>query len=210
MVRGPYVLWELRSASYLQLADTNGSIVADRTNIGAKTAAFVRSGDAAAGHYLTVTFAGKTATQPTVNPEPKTESSPGSVASSHVALSDGSVSATVVAKRQSVLVLKASFDPGWQATIDGRPVATQMVAPAYVGVLVSKGRHSVTLTYRNTSAELTLITIGIATLFALSLLTIYRRQRLRRARRGGPMPITDLPHGPDLSGAMNNPTADPK
>ena len=77
---------------------------------------------------------------------------------SHVMLDTGYASARIDAKRVAVVVLKASYDPGWQVNVDGRPATTQMIAPAYVGVRVSSGHHIVTFTYKsNAHAELLLL-----------------------------------------------------
>jgi uncharacterized membrane protein YfhO len=46
-----------------------------------------------------------------------------------------------------VVLLSASYDPGWHALVDGRPVATEMVAPALVGVRVGPGVHTVRFVY---------------------------------------------------------------
>ena len=44
-------------------------------------------------------------------------------------------------------MLAASYDPGWTATIDGHPAATEMIAPALVGVTVPPGTHHITFRY---------------------------------------------------------------
>ncbi|HEV3381692.1 MAG TPA: hypothetical protein VG142_12010 [Trebonia sp.] len=54
------------------------------------------------------------------------------VSSESVDLDDGEVTATVRMRR-------ASYDPGWAATVNGRPEPTLMVAPALVAVDVPAG-----------------------------------------------------------------------
>ena len=49
--------------------------------------------------------------------------------------------------RRATVVLSASYDPGWHATVNGRPAPTVMVAPALVGVVVGPGVHTVAFTY---------------------------------------------------------------
>jgi uncharacterized membrane protein YfhO len=64
-------------------------------------------------------------------------------------------------------MLSVSFDPGWQATVDGRTVATEMVAPALVGVPVGPGRHVVRFVYRGFPDYTQLIGLGIVALLGV-------------------------------------------
>ena len=41
-----------------------------------------------------------------------------------------------------------AYDPGWHAWVDGRPVQTEMLAPALVGVDLGPGTHDVVLRYQ--------------------------------------------------------------
>jgi uncharacterized membrane protein YfhO len=69
-----------------------------------------------------------------------------------------------VAARRSVVLLSASYDPGWQATVDGRPARTVMLAPALVGVTVEPGRHEIVFQYfgyRHYEALFVLALLGI-------------------------------------------------
>lgn len=155
MERGSYVLWQLHTSGVLQVVDTVGTITADRTNIGARTAFFVRSDLAATARYLSVGFAGSPAGAPTLARRPILASTPlsvpvpGSVIESYIALDLGYASAVVNTNRAAVMLLKVSYDPGWQASVDGRPATTQMIAPAYVGVAVPRGYHVITFTYKS-------------------------------------------------------------
>ena len=45
--------------------------------------------------------------------------------------------------RPGVVLFKVSYDPRWEATVDGEPVETQMLSPALVGVPVPEGEHEV-------------------------------------------------------------------
>ena len=82
------------------------------------------------------------------------------------------------------MLLKASFDPGWTATVDGVPVADQMVAPALVGVAVGPGTHRVVFTYHGYGSYAALFAVAVATLVALGVgPAVWRRRR----RRGLPM-----------------------
>jgi len=56
------------------------------------------------------------------------------------------VRVSVRAKRRGAAV--RFYDPGWRALVDGRAVATEMVAPALVGVRVGPGVHTVRFVYK--------------------------------------------------------------
>ncbi len=71
----------------------------------------------------------------------------GTVLSSRADLADGTAATVVQLRRRAVVVLSASFDPDWTATIDGRPAPIQMVAPALPAVAVPPGTHRVTFRY---------------------------------------------------------------
>ena len=58
-------------------------------------------------------------------------------------LANGQAGAVVRTNRRATVVLSASYDPGWSATVDGRTAPTVMVAPALVGVVVGPGVHTV-------------------------------------------------------------------
>ena len=51
-------------------------------------------------------------------------------------------------RRPGVAVLSASFDPGWTATVNGRPRPTRIVAPALVAVDVPAGTDHVVFRFR--------------------------------------------------------------
>lgn len=175
MRRGSYVLWELHTSGYLEVIDTVGSITANRTNIGLQSSDFVRSNVAATRRYPTVGFNGHVAPLPTLAPSATPTGPPGRVVAEHVMLDAGTASCTVSTTRTAVVLLKASFDPGWQVTVDGKAAHTEMIAPAYVGVVVPPGRHHVVFTYANNTAEtLWLILLAIA---LIALVVIHVRTR---------------------------------
>ena len=67
-------------------------------------------------------------------------------------------------ERPGVIVLSASFDPGWSVTVDGRARPTEMIAPALVGARVPAGTHRVVFRYRGYR--------GYPWLFALAAMTL--------------------------------------
>ncbi|HVB04660.1 MAG TPA: YfhO family protein [Acidimicrobiales bacterium] len=144
--QGQYVLWSVASHGYVQVVDTEGELSANANDLGAQTVGFLRSTLAGQGIYPTVAFSGSPAAAPTFS-SGNPVGSPGSVLSSVDSLDSGAFTATVTANRDAVVLLKASYDPGWQVTVDGVPTATEMIAPAFVGVEVAPGTHLVNFVY---------------------------------------------------------------
>jgi hypothetical protein len=147
LASGPYTLWRLPGVHYVQVVDTVGSIAENRTDIGAKSSRFLESSEPGEGRYLTVAYAGSAAAAPTLTRDSFGRGPAGTVVSEHADLERGTVTATVDARRTAVVVLSASFDPGWRVTVDGRQATTQIIVPAMPGVRVSAGVHVVRFTY---------------------------------------------------------------
>lgn len=59
----------------------------------------------------------------------------------------GRASVIVAASRPCWVMLKATYHPRWQATIDGKAIEPVMLAPAFVGVPITAGEHRVELIY---------------------------------------------------------------
>ena len=76
------------------------------------------------------------------------------------------------------LLLKVTYDPGWQVTVDGKPVETFMLSPAYVGVAVPAGTHNVSARYVPVSTKTPLLLSGALLLVA----AVPLARRLRGAR----------------------------
>src|SRR5262249_29177537 len=62
------------------------------------------------------------------------------VLSQSATLPNGVFAGTVEANREAVVLLKASYDRRWTATVDGRSVHPGMVAPRLVGIGGPPGR----------------------------------------------------------------------
>jgi Bacterial membrane protein YfhO len=142
MRSGPYWLWTIGGAGYVQAGRIVGEISANRTNVGARSVRLLRSGLAADGAYLGVRYGsggGGNGPLPTV----RSQSSAGEVSAERADLDDGEASATVRMRRPGVAVLSASYDPGWTATVNGRRRPIRMVAPALVAVDVPAGTDHV-------------------------------------------------------------------
>jgi Bacterial membrane protein YfhO len=186
MRSGPYWLWTIGGAGYVQAGQVVGEISANRADLGARSAALLRSGLAAYGTYLGVRYGsggGGDGRLPAV----RRRSSAGAVIAERADLGDGEASATVRMRRPGVAVLSASYDPGWTATVNGRQQPVRMVAPALVAVDVPAGTDHVLFRFRGYG--------GYPALFALSSLTLvlaaawpaaaaYARRRRAAVRSG--------------------------
>jgi uncharacterized membrane protein YfhO len=84
-------------------------------------------------------------------------------------------------RRPGIVVLSASYDPGWTATVNGRRRPTRMVAPALVAVDVPAGTDHVVFRfhgYRGYPAMLALS--GLTLVLAAAAPVCLRRARRRR------------------------------
>jgi hypothetical protein len=118
MRSGPYWLWTIDGAGYVQAGQIIGEISANRTNIGTRSVRLLRSGLAADGAYLSVGY-GSDGDRDSRLPTVASQSSAGAASTERADLDDGEASATVRMRRPGVAVLSASYDPGWTATVTG-------------------------------------------------------------------------------------------
>jgi uncharacterized membrane protein YfhO len=115
------------------------------------------------------------------------QSSAGAVSAERAGLDDGEATATVRMRRPGVAVLSASYDPGWMATVNGRPQPTRMVAPALVAVDVPAGTDHVVFRYHGYSDYPPLLALSGLTLAMLAAVPVCaRRARRRRDANAAP------------------------
>ena len=89
--------------------------------------------------------------------------------------------------RRATVVLSASYDPGWRATVDGHPAPTVMVAPALVGVVVGPGVHTVAFDYGGYGSYDALFALALAVFVVLAAApAAWRRARASRGRHATP------------------------
>jgi hypothetical protein len=180
---GPYLLWTVKTSGLIQVVETKSSITADGSNLGKQTEAFLDSDLPGEGIYPTIAYAGQSAASPTLPLGTTASGSAGTVMSERDDLSDGRAVAKVFARRTAVVLLKSSFDPGWTVTVDGEPTATEMVAPAEVGVTVTPGEHEVVFQFRGYSSYPWLFLVSALTLIFFGLGAIFWPRVRRRVRR---------------------------
>ncbi len=144
---GDYCLWALIDPGYIHVYDTSGVLTATRGDVGTQSETLLSSPLLTNQRDDTVAFNGSPASPPTATQASALTGPPGHVVVEHANLAQGKASAVVRTNRRAAVVLSASFDPGWTATVDGHPAPTVMVAPAVVGVDVGPGVHTVTFAY---------------------------------------------------------------
>lgn len=72
--------------------------------------------------------------------------------------------AIVETPQDSILMLKASFHPFWQASIDGKKINKFMVEPSFMAVNVPSGKHEVEFKYFPAGYKVVLILFGLLVL----------------------------------------------
>jgi hypothetical protein len=180
MRSGPYWLWTIDGTGYVQAGRIVGEIPANRANLGARSVGLLRSGLAADGAYLGVRYGsggGGDGRLPTV----RSQSSAGEVNAERADLDDGEASATVRMRQPGVAVLSASYDPGWTATVNGRPRPVRMVAPALVAVDVPAGTDHVVFRFHGYGDYPVLLALSGLTLAMVAAAPVCAR-RARRHR----------------------------
>jgi hypothetical protein len=186
MRSGPYWLWTIGGTGYVQAGQIVGEISANRTNVGTRSIPVLSSGLAADGAYLSVRYGpggGGDGRLPTV----RSQSSAGTVSAESADLDNGEAAATVRMRRPGVVVLSASYDPGWTATVNGRPKPTRMVAPALVAVDVAAGTDHVVFHYHGYGDYPPLLALsGLTLAIAAAAPTCARRARRRRDAKAAP------------------------
>ncbi len=161
---GPYSLWTLPDGGYVHTATIAGTLVADRADVGVRSIGLLHSTLAQRGQELRVLWSPE---RPKPLPPATATRPPGRVLSTRAQLAAGLLDATVRMRQPGAIVLSASNDPGWTATVDGRQTPTVMVAPALVAIRVPAGTHKVVFRYRGYGAYPLLFALCLVTLLAL-------------------------------------------
>jgi uncharacterized membrane protein YfhO len=64
------------------------------------------------------------------------------------------IECTIMTDRNGYLRIIESWDPGWSATVDGKPAPIVPALDALVAVPIAPGRHEVRLIYRTPGAAI--------------------------------------------------------
>ena len=94
---------------------------------------------------------------------------------------EGKFRATIRANRQSVVLLKASYTPRWNATVDGHDAPIQLMAPGFVGIPVRAGAHKILFTYQSVD-HYWLLFVSLA---AVALTVYFERRKRQRVMASG-------------------------
>jgi hypothetical protein len=99
-------------------------------------------------------------------------------------LAPDGVTLDVEASSPGFVVLADAFDPGWEATVDGRPAPVHRANVAFRAVGVPAGRHVVEMSYRPRGAArgLMLSGVGLVAMLGVALIGRARRERPGRGR----------------------------
>ena len=170
-------LWALPDPGYIHVYDTTGVLTATRADVGSQSVTLLDSPLLEEQRDLTVAFNGRAGSAPTAHAA-ALRGSPGHVIVEHADLANGSARAVVRTNRRATVVLSASYDPGWRATVDGQPAPTVMVAPALVGVVVGPGAHTVAFSYGGYGSYDALFVLALLVLAVLAVAPLaWRRVR---------------------------------
>jgi hypothetical protein len=123
--------------------------------------------------------------------DPGIEMSPQAIAGTALVTHEASqeLAAQVDAHGPSIVVVRASYDDGWTATVDGRPTPLLPVDGFLQGIAVDAGSHDVRLVYRDdaiTDGIVAGLAVWGAIVVAFALSWTLGRARRRRPLAGGP------------------------
>ncbi|MEN9594980.1 MAG: hypothetical protein RLY23_1463 [Actinomycetota bacterium] len=175
---GAWTLWSVRTSGYLRVVDSGPAIVADQKTLGVATTDFLLGDAGANGLVPLIAYAGKPSGLPTRFDGVAQSTPPGVVTVQFGRPDAGVFGGRVNLSRPGVVMLKASFDPNWRATVDGKPVTAQMLAPSFVGVPVPAGQHTIEFKYQSFKWTWVLVLFGALALIALAI--VPRRLEQRR------------------------------
>jgi hypothetical protein len=167
---GPYCLRVLSFGGYVHVGEIVGTISANRTNVAVRSIALLHSRLPQEHRYLVVSFDRQRTSRPALHAS--YTSVAGRVIVERDDLAQGKVSAKIVMRRPGVVVLSASFDPGWEVTVNHRLEVPAMVAPALIAVRVPTGLDTVIFRYRGYGRYLPLLLLCAASLAVVGLIDL--------------------------------------
>ena len=128
---------------------------------------------------------------------------PGGGRTDYETFSAGQIDLVVECPAASTLVIKTTYHPDWQITVDGKVVPDFMVSPSYIGISLPAGKHTVDAVYQANPLKVPLLFFGLLALIVLLLV----HGRLDRwvgrlgPRPAGTAPVAALASAPETIGA---------
>jgi hypothetical protein len=146
MSEGPYNLWEIPTNTYFSVVVPSGLVDENKGTLAAQAPAVMNL--PYYSHYVDPVVNWGVTSLNFQQPTQAFSAPVGHTLTYTFNLLHGQASGTFSLSRPANVVLSASFDPGWQATVDGHSVKTQILAPALVSVPVPAGVHTVSFHYQ--------------------------------------------------------------
>jgi hypothetical protein len=173
---GRHQLYQVATSGYFALVDSEVVLAGKPEAFYPAAAAWLASELPRAGRHPQVSLQGAPEGEGPAFPLPEAESEvfallvpPGPPRRRLISESVGSnrYAAVVDVARDTYLLLKATYHPGWRATVDGQAAETVMLMPSYVGVVVAPGVHRVAFRYEPPVWRGWLALVGIGVLLVL-------------------------------------------
>ena len=169
---GRLYLYQVKTTGYFDLVDSRMAFAGDRDDFNPASLSWLESGLPRAKQYPVVSLDGfqdvgsqlplAEASSAISEVRISTARSRGGITSEEVG--GNFFAAAVRVERDSTLLIKATYHPNWQATVDGEKADTFMVMPGFMGVRLASGDHQVRVEYQPRSFRLVLLVLGLVTL----------------------------------------------
>ena len=125
-------------------------------------------------------YDGGAAAAPTLPVDATAEGPAGTSTDVLVEAQDGYFAGDVTANRTAAVMLKATYDPRWHVTVDGKAASPYMVVPGFVAVTVGPGAHTIVFQYAPYGGYGLLLGIGVLSLVLLAIGPWLWRKRVWR------------------------------
>jgi hypothetical protein len=172
---GRHSLYEVPTSGYFEVVAPGPAFAGDKSTWYPAAASWLKSGLAPAGEHPVLDVSGARgqalplALAPQAMGSLPVQPAPAAGAVRSESVGDGTYQATVDVPTGGMVMLKETYHPGWQATVDGAEAPTVMLMPSYIGVEVTPGVHVVRLEYRPGPERAPLMWLGLLLLGALGL-----------------------------------------
>ena len=191
---GRHRLYHVQTTGYFDLVDSDLTFTGGKTDYWPAASNWLASGLLGVKQHPTVLFGrssrGKESSIPLseaseVISKIQVSASPsrGTVLSEEVG--NNFFAADVNVKRDSMLMLKATYHPNWRATVDGEETDPVMLMPSVVGIQLPQGEHKVRLEYRPRRLRAVLLGLGLLALPLIAISEKWGTGFWRRVSSGG-------------------------